>query len=478
MMPHEIQAAIESVRFPPDDVFRSAVEHAGELAPSVISLAEKAATGAYLTLPEDRLLFAGLHALGAARCTALYRPLMRLLRRPEGDLDHWLGDALTETIPRIVLSVFDGDPDPLIAAIEERNADSFVRWRLFEVLAQLTVRGLVPRAVTIEAIDRFEREGLAEDGDYPWEGWKTAIMALGLVDRFDRIRAAWNAGRLADRQIDWKGWVEEMKRVEAGEPADSYFTGADLTAFDDPISGLSWIDAKFREPPKPAVSPNRDPAAAIALGEDEIGWLTGFLSSRKIAKAAMSMDQIDGFFTGLIAGPHSASFDQHIAKIWRGFDPQFDDAGQKDFVDGMLSRHWDSISRRLEQQFPHAPVIARHPPQTLGCAWAQGFVLAVDSNTEIWRPLVFDDAYSPFLDTIVALAQDDWRPRLDGRPQRTRQQYVDALPLSVLGIHGYWRGRPDQKPPRPPTILHRKIGRNERCLCGSGKKYKYCCGAG
>ena len=27
------------------------------------------------------------------------------------------------------------------------------------------------------------------------------------------------------------------------------------------------------------------------------------------------------------------------------------------------------------------------------------------------------------------------------------------------------------------SIERKKIGRNERCYCGSGKKYKHCCGA-
>jgi SWIM/SEC-C metal-binding protein len=30
--------------------------------------------------------------------------------------------------------------------------------------------------------------------------------------------------------------------------------------------------------------------------------------------------------------------------------------------------------------------------------------------------------------------------------------------------------------PQKPTIVEKKAGRNEPCLCGSGKKSKYCCG--
>jgi preprotein translocase subunit SecA len=31
--------------------------------------------------------------------------------------------------------------------------------------------------------------------------------------------------------------------------------------------------------------------------------------------------------------------------------------------------------------------------------------------------------------------------------------------------------------PPQPTIIGKKVGRNEPCPCGSGKKYKNCCGA-
>jgi SWIM/SEC-C metal-binding protein len=30
--------------------------------------------------------------------------------------------------------------------------------------------------------------------------------------------------------------------------------------------------------------------------------------------------------------------------------------------------------------------------------------------------------------------------------------------------------------PQKPTVVEKKVGRNEPCLCGSGKKFKNCCG--
>ena len=44
----------------------------------------------------------------------------------------------------------------------------------------------------------------------------------------------------------------------------------------------------------------------------------------------------------------------------------------------------------------------------------------------------------------------------------------------TLEITNHWRPREYWLP--SPVAVTPKVGRNERCLCGSGKKYKHCCG--
>ena len=57
-------------------------------------------------------------------------------------------------------------------------------------------------------------------------------------------------------------------------------------------------------------------------------------------------------------------------------------------------------------------------------------------------------------------------------------QAPDLIAQAVIDIAGYWQDR--NKPPPQGAIAVRttpKIGRNDPCPCGSGKKYKKCCGA-
>jgi uncharacterized protein len=61
-------------------MLRVAVGSASEIAPAVIEVLDKAARDPALTEREQNLLFWGIHVLGAAHRTELYRPLIQLLR--------------------------------------------------------------------------------------------------------------------------------------------------------------------------------------------------------------------------------------------------------------------------------------------------------------------------------------------------------------------------------------------------------------
>ena len=86
-------------------------------------------TARSLSDDEGRLLFRGIHILGAARDSQACQPLLRLLRLPFQDLDDLLGDAVTESMAKIVAGVFDGDTDALFALMIDSSIDGFIRAR-------------------------------------------------------------------------------------------------------------------------------------------------------------------------------------------------------------------------------------------------------------------------------------------------------------------------------------------------------------
>lgn len=100
-----------------------------------------------------------------------------------------------------------------------------------------------------------------------------------------------------------------------------------------------------------------------------------------------------------------------------------------------------------------------------------------------------------YIETIaIHLKQDTWKSidsASDVKPD-LMSAYTEAYPeylktlrehrRTIVRLYGeYLRNKgitPPREQPEPETTVprRRKIGRNERCPCGSGKKYKHCCG--
>src|SRR5271155_4079389 len=94
-------------------------------------------------VPSPDALFFVFHLLSEWREKSAYRPLTRLLRRRE-EFDAILGDAVTETTHRVMAAVFDGDPAPVYDVILDSKVDEFIRSRMCEAIAMVTLRGELP----------------------------------------------------------------------------------------------------------------------------------------------------------------------------------------------------------------------------------------------------------------------------------------------------------------------------------------------
>jgi len=117
--------------------------------------------------------------------------------------------------------------------------------------------------------------------------------------------------------------------------------------------------------------------------------------------------------------------------------------------------------------------------------WAIGFMYAVENWPDEWQPprdkqarKLLDEA----LQCVVALTEDDKdEPTLavfddEGAPSVSVPRFnafADAV-WAVYDLFELWRSIG----PRVTTV-HAPVqpGRNDPCSCGSGKKYKKCCGA-
>ena len=232
----------------PAAALREAVKHPTAIAEVTLPLLEAAADARELTPEEGNLLFWGLHVMAQARDTRALAPLLRLLRQDEESLDAVLGDAVTATLARVLVSLFDGDPAPLFRLILDSTVDDYARMALFSACTFLTLEGRIDRAAMHDLLVRFDDAQAAVEEAPAWIGWEESIAHLGFRDLAARAAAARADGRITD-EISDAAWFKEALRKAETKPNDRDRLGPYQYGYlDDAVEALEWTVEGAGEP--------------------------------------------------------------------------------------------------------------------------------------------------------------------------------------------------------------------------------------
>jgi uncharacterized protein len=206
---------------------------------------------------------------------------------------------------------------------------------------------------------------------------------------------------------------------------------------------------------------------------------------------SMSPLELDGYLTGVIVTPHAAPIrpSAWIARLWDDAAPlaeleQLEAAlGTVLIRYSTLLREIDRSLRRMEADrlVDYQPLFLsgdRKPSHDAVRAWVRGFWKAMELAPEIWSSLVADERTQIIIAPFAAFFDLDGLEPLEIPPDIDDRLDEDAalIPRMILVLRKLARIREAATTPAP---LHRqgKVGRNDPCPCGSGKKYKRCCGS-
>lgn len=206
--------------------------------PILRQLLERAAAGEPLDDIEALRFFRGLHIIGGRRDPLAFDPLLRFLRRPAMEVEDLLGDAMTETLPKIIAGVFDGKVDLLFDASVDTTIEESVRDSLLRSAGFLTWDGRIPRDQFVAFLRRFSTERLAPDGDMAWHGWMTAIALLGLRDMQPAVESAAASGALVEVLWEPDYFESDLAAAERTPGNIERFKEAHLGYIDDVIVTL------------------------------------------------------------------------------------------------------------------------------------------------------------------------------------------------------------------------------------------------
>ena len=220
---------------------------------------------------------------------------------------------------------------------------------------------------------------------------------------------------------------------------------------------------------------------ASEFTDEMIGELDAFLLSDQAPDDCLQISELDGFLTGIVVSPDLIMPSDWMPIVWQGGEPKFSDLPQAERIMGIIMARYNEIIRALDDE-PGAfePILYEAPDgRMLAADWAEGFMDAFGMAVDAWDPLFADENTRSLMGPIMAQLHDkEGKPFIEGsleEMQEVREEAAQALPYVIKEIYDFWKARRESAN-LTTRRTEKKIGRNEPCPCGSGRKYKHCCG--
>lgn len=225
------------------------------------------------------------------------------------------------------------------------------------------------------------------------------------------------------------------------------------------------------------------------LTDAELERLSGVLR-RFHNQRPMNLEQLDGFFAALICGPVNVPPSEYLPVIL-GDDMVLEDTVNaqpvlQDFL-SLIIRHWNVIVDTLHSGEVFLPLLLEDANGTTRANdWANGFLRGMELRKSEWAALLNDDEHGGWIVPIFALAHEhdpdpEMRPYKEPISAEAREKLIVGAAAGVTGIYRYFEAQrlAQKKLYGNATTVRRsvpKVGRNDPCPCGSGRKFKQCCG--
>ncbi len=197
-------------------------------------------------------------------------------------------------------------------------------------------------------------------------------------------------------------------------------------------------------------------------------------------EGVLDVSELDGFLTAIVSGPVTVLPSRWLPAVWGDFEPTWHSADDYGAFMSMLMRHMNSIAEFLiEEPEAFEPVFLEHiwkgKRVVVVDEWCEGYMRGVGLAADEWR--VGASEIADLLAPIRAFTEEtDWLAHEIAEPEQV-EKLRDAIAPSARALHAYWLERRVLDTPSAEPFRHSaaRIGRNDPCSCGSGKKYKKCC---
>jgi uncharacterized protein len=217
------------------------------------------------------------------------------------------------------------------------------------------------------------------------------------------------------------------------------------------------------------------------LTDEEFQELEEFLMSDATGEEAMDISMLDGFLTALAIGPNNLPPSLWLPMVWGG-EMTWQSKQQAERMISYVLRHANDILFYLRDDpdaFEPLIFVREHEGKTIPIIdeWCMGFVRGMALDEEAWQPLIESDEGSELLEAILLYGTESGWKSLENNPELAdrHDEFAAGLGKSVVAIQKWWL--PVRLAKSTVRRDEPKVGRNDLCPCGSGRKFKKCCGA-
>ena len=221
------------------------------------------------------------------------------------------------------------------------------------------------------------------------------------------------------------------------------------------------------------------------LSEKEFDELDKFLLSERSSDDAMTMDTLHGYLTAVLIGPETIMPSEWLPKVWgedASTEPKWKNKQEAERITGLLMRFMNEIAITFEvapKEFEPLFCEHEHEGETLidAEAWCWGFWEGMELRSGSWDP-IWESDLAALMRPLYLLGADEIEEKELAEVDTPAKGHKLALEIeaNLPAIYKFWlalRKAPVQTLKRDEP----KVGRNDDCPCGSGEKYKKCCGA-
>ena len=205
--------------------------------------------------------------------------------------------------------------------------------------------------------------------------------------------------------------------------------------------------------------------------------LMELLDAKSEAHNTMRCDEVQGFMMALLSGPDALNPTNWLPEIL-GEESLFDAKERTEIERLVMAMAADMRMKLNEKILPDLWFYEDEAGNPDFYTWCNAYLYALDIVPTDWFEAVDQEEFEDLFYPIMALGgiyddEENGEVILHLNEKELTQLESD-LPHVLLDIYWYWQAIIN----KPQTVRREgeKVGRNDPCPCGRGKKYKTCCG--